>query len=123
LSSTLRAIGATVLAAVTLRLTRYEIAEESMTPALSPGDWVFAVKRPRRIRVGDIVVFEMQPGFEVVKRVADPPAGTDGLWLLGDNPEAGSVDSKSLGPIALDRVIARLVVRYRPGPLTAVGRS
>jgi hypothetical protein len=69
------------------------------------------------------VVFEMQPGFEVVKRVADPPAGTDGLWLLGDNPEAGSVDSKSLGPIALDRVIARLVFRYRPGPLTAVGRS
>jgi signal peptidase I len=122
-SPTLRAVAAAVLAAATLRLTRFEIAGESMTPALSPGDWVFAVKRPRRIRVGDVVVFEMHPGFEVAKRVAEAPAGIDGLWLLGDNPQAGSVDSRSLGLIAPDRVIARLLLRYRPRPLTAVSQK
>lgn len=92
-----------------------------MAPALMPGDWVFAVKRPKRVRVGDVVVFEMRPGFEVVKRVA-PPADADGLWLLGDNPDAGSVDSRSLGPIAPGRVVAKLLLRYRPRPLTAIGR-
>ncbi|MEX1207929.1 MAG: S26 family signal peptidase [Acidimicrobiia bacterium] len=122
MSSILRAAGATVLAALSLRLTRFEIAEESMTPALMPGDWVLAVKRPRGIRVGDVVVFEMQPGFEVVKRVAEPPPGSAGLWLLGDHPGAGSVDSRSLGAIPRDRVIARLILRYHPRPLAAVGR-
>lgn len=121
--SVLRAIGATALAAASLRLTRFEIAEESMTPALMPGDWVFAVKRPRRIRVGDIVVFEMRPGLDAVKRVATPPPGAAGLWLLGDNPAAGSVDSRSLGSIDPERIVARLLLRYRPLPVAGLSRT
>ena len=105
-----------LLAAVTGRLTRYEIAEESMLPALRPGDWVFATKRPRRVEPGMVVVFEMRPGFEAVKRVAPPPADAEGLWLLGDNPEAGSIDSRTLGPIDPERVTARVLLRYRPLP-------
>lgn len=109
-----------LLAALTLRLTRYEIAERSMAPTLQPGDWVLGVKRPRRIHPGMIVVYEMRPGFEAVKRVGVPPPGVDGLWLLGDNPDAGSVDSRSLGPIDPAQVTARLLLRYRPLPMRAI---
>ena len=103
-------------AALTGRLTRYEIAEESMLPALEPGDWVLATKRPRSIDPGMVVVFEMRPGFEAVKRVAPPPPGVEGLWLLGDNPQAGSVDSRTLGAIDPGRVTAKVLLRYRPWP-------
>jgi signal peptidase I len=77
------------------RMVRYEIRESSMEPALHPGDWV----------VG--------PG---------PNPGSPGslkpteLWVLGDNPAAGSVDSRTLGSLDLKLVTARIVARYRPWP-------
>jgi signal peptidase I len=110
------------------RFTRYEIAEHSMEPALRPGDWVLAIRSPRRIRRGHVVVAEhpSRPGFDVVKRVAavagEPVPGLGvtvppgGVWLLGDNPEAGSVDSRTLGSFPLDAVRARVVARYHPKP-------
>jgi signal peptidase I len=109
------------------RLTTYTIAERSMEPALHAGDWVIAVKRPRRLRRGDVVVVEHpgRPGFELVKRVAALPGdalpdGTavppDAMWLLGDNPGAGSVDSRTLGPLPSDLIRARAVARYHPWP-------
>ncbi|MDP2622504.1 MAG: S26 family signal peptidase [Actinomycetota bacterium] len=109
-----------MLAALGLRLVRHEIAEESMVPALRPGDWVLGVRRPQRLRTGDVVVFDLRPGFEVVKRVSPPPAGTHGLWLLGDNPAAGSVDSRMFGPVSADRIKSRLLLRYQPRPVQAI---
>ena len=120
ISPTLRTIGSVFVGAMTFRLVRYEIAEESMAPALNPGDWVVGVRRPRRARLGDVVVFEAEPGFDVVKRIAPAPPGVELLWLLGDNPEAGSVDSRGFGPIPADRLAARLLVRYRPRPIRAI---
>ncbi|MFH1105323.1 MAG: S26 family signal peptidase [Actinomycetota bacterium] len=111
------------VAALTLRLRRYEIAEESMSPTLSPGDRVLATRHPHRVKPGDVVVFELRPGFDVVKRVAVPPPGVDGVWVLGDNPGAGSVDSRTLGPIAPERIEARVEMRSRPRPIRAVGRD
>jgi len=111
------------IAALTFRLRRYEIAEESMSPTLSAGDRVLATRRPHRVRPGDVVIFELRPGFDVVKRVAAPPPGVDGVWVLGDNPGAGSVDSRILGPIAPERIEARVEVRSRPRPIRAVGRD
>ena len=128
--------GAVVAAAVLLsRLTRYEIAEQSMHPALSPGDWVLGVRNPARIASGDVVVLEMpgRPGFEIVKRVAavggdplDTPDGTrtvggDEVWVLGDHPAAGSVDSRHFGPVPRSAIRARLLWRYRPLPVVRIG--
>jgi len=108
------------------RLVAYEIRDHSMEPALHPGDWVLGV-RDGRARPGDVVVFEhpQRPGFEMVKRVAAPghePSGPTpgGIWVLGDNPAAGSVDSRTLGPIPRRSLQARLLVRYRPGPPSRV---
>jgi signal peptidase I len=110
------------------RLTRYEIAEHSMEPALRHGDWVIAVRRPRRLRRGDVVVLEhpRRPGFEMVKRVAalegelapdlGIPVPRGAVWVLGDHLASGSVDSRQLGPIARDAVRAVVVARYHPAP-------
>lgn len=94
------------------RLRRYEIAERSMAPTLSEGDWVIARRLTALPRRGAIVVFP-HPGAEdmdLVKRVvglpgehvaiangqvhidgsvlaepwADGPALPDGEWAVED---------------------------------------
>lgn len=125
-----RHVGAAGVIAAALmlgRLVRYEIVERSMVPALEAGDWVIGVRRPRRVRRGDVVVVA-HPGsaIEIVKRVAavggDPIPGSTvtlapgKLWLLGDNPAAGSIDSRTLGAVPVGSVRARIVARYRPWP-------
>jgi hypothetical protein len=110
------------------RPVRYEIADHSMEPVLRPGDWVIAWRRLGRIRVGDVVVVEhpQRPGFEMVKRVAalggEPGPGMPerDLWLHGDNPGAGSVDSRIIGGFPGSSLRARVVARYRPLPLRRI---
>jgi nickel-type superoxide dismutase maturation protease len=103
-------------AAVRLRLTRYEVAEDSMIPVLQPGDWVLGVRDPASIDIGDVVVIDHpgRPGFRLVKRVVDRD-GED-LVLAGDNP-GPSVDSRHFGSVPARDVIARLVLVYHPRPL------
>ena len=102
-----------VLAAMRGGVRRYVIAERSMSPTLSPGDWTLAKRTGKRPRRGSIVVFPI-PGpkdIEVVKRVvglpgetvaiakgqvhidgdvlaepwADGPTRPDGQWELGSS--------------------------------------
>ena len=107
-------------AAAWCRLVVYEIAERSMEPALRPGDWALGTRQPRRLCPGDIIVYRdpARADLEIVKRVAVPPAPiTSGeVWLLGDNPDAGSIDSRTMGPLPREWVTARLRLRYRPWP-------
>jgi hypothetical protein len=111
------------------RLAAYEIADHSMSPTLQPGDWVLGL-RGKRARRGQVVVFEhpLRPGFEMVKRVT-AAAGEDmgrvalgpgEMWVLGDNPDGGSVDSRVLGPIRAEWLRARLFLRYHPGPVAPI---
>jgi hypothetical protein len=123
------ALAAALLVVGLRRLVTYEVADRSMAPTLQPGDWALGW-RGRRARRGDVVVLEHpgRPGFEMVKRVAaGPGASVDGMalgageiWVLGDNPGAGSVDSRALGAIPVERVRARLFLRYHPGPLAPI---
>ncbi len=102
---------------------RFEIAERSMAPALLPGDYVVAV-RYAPVERGSVVVFP-HPGrddFYLVKRVAalpgDEVAGRileAGLvWVLGDDLNASTDDSRALGPIPIGAIEARVVWRYWP---------
>lgn len=104
-------------AAITGRWRRFEIADHSMRPALEDGEWVLGATRSA-LRVGDVVVCDRpgRPGFAIVKRIVsvDPTDGS--LWLLGDDPGAGSVDSRTFGSIPATAVTARLILRYRPHP-------
>jgi DNA-3-methyladenine glycosylase II len=73
-----------------------------MLPNLKPGDEVVATDT-RRARVGEVVVFEHpgQPGFWMIKRVAEPPGviDSDQAWVLSDNPKETRADSRTLGAL------------------------
>ncbi len=114
------------------RLWRVAVAENSMSPALLPGDWLLldptCSEWPRR---GSIVVFH-EPGTQTlaIKRVAARPGdrvrisqgilhlADDEAWLLGDNL-APSVDSRRYGPVPLESLVGRAWFRY--GPLGRFG--
>ena len=88
----------------------------SMLPTLRPGDCLL-VRRPRRVRSGDVVVarFEARPELLVVKRAVRPVDGCSGpglWWVEGDNP-AVTDDSRRYGPA---QVLGRVVLRYWPLP-------
>jgi len=53
------------------RFTRFEIVEESMAPALLPGDYLFARRQRGPLARGQVVMFEHphRDGFFLVKRV------------------------------------------------------
>jgi hypothetical protein len=106
---------------------RVAVDEQSMAPALDPGDWLLldptCDRWPRR---GSIVVFrEPETGILAIKRVAARPgdrvrisAGLlhldpDEAWLLGDN-SAVSVDSRRYGPVSLEALVGRAWFRYAP---------
>ena len=94
-------------------VVRVAVAEESMTPALCPGDWLIAW-RTARVRPGQVVLawHPQRPGFLLVKRVAWAEDG--GWWLASDNPGGGAVDSARFGAVPADKIVAVVLVRYWP---------
>jgi signal peptidase I len=107
-----------------------------MAPALLPGDWLLLDPTSGRWpRPGSIVVIrEPGTGILAIKRVvargrggslesrdARHPRPLDAreAWLLGDAP-AGSIDSRTYGPLDADELVARAWFRY--GPPRRIGR-
>jgi len=93
-------------------LLRVEVAENSMLPALRPGDWLIA-RRTRRIRPGQVVLawHPSRAGLLLVKRAARKADG--GWWLESDNPGApGATDSSRFGPVPEDKIVGRVLGRY-----------
>jgi nickel-type superoxide dismutase maturation protease len=92
---------------------RVVVAEQSMLPALHPGDWLLAF-RTRRVRPGQIVLawHPGKTGFLLVKRAAWREDG--GWWLASDNPAAGAVDSARFGPVPDEKIVAVVLARYWP---------
>jgi signal peptidase I len=111
---------------------RVAVIENSMQPAILPGDWLLTDPTARGWpRPGAVVVFR-EPGTDLlaVKRVVARDGhivGPDGLihlapgeaWLLGDH-DGHSVDSRTYGPVSFDRFVGRAWFRY--GPLRRIGR-
>ncbi|MCI4338017.1 MAG: S26 family signal peptidase [Thermoplasmata archaeon] len=117
------------------RSRRVEVFEQSMAPALQPGDrllvdpWAYRERPPGR---GDVVVLRdpESPTRFLVKRVGAvggeiPPGGTlplapGELWLEGDWGTV-SRDSRRFGAVPFAAVLGRAWWRYYPvdrrGPL------
>jgi len=84
-------------------LRRFVVVEDSMRPALVPGDGLLGV-RGARVRVGQVRVFPdpTSPSRWLVKRVgAVTGAGRRATFeARSDNPgAAGVVDSRHFGPV------------------------
>ena len=95
-----------------------------MLPTLRPGDRLLVSYR-RAPSAGDLVVARFVDGTVAVKRAVERRAsrtGTEGWWLLSDNPELG-VDSRHRGVVADESVLAVALVRIwpRPGRLGRLG--
>jgi nickel-type superoxide dismutase maturation protease len=98
-----------------LPLARYEVAGESMTPSIAPGERVVVNRAAYwfgRPRAGDVVVVR-DPRVEdrmLVKRIE---AGADGDdWLVrGDNSSA-STDSRAFGPVPRDLIVGKVWFHY-----------
>ena len=100
---------------------RVAVAERSMEPALSPGDWLLVRRRmragrPLRIRAGQLVIARHpdRPDLRLVKRAGRCLPG--GWWLESDNPHAGAVDSRRFGPVPPGLIEGRVLYRYRTAP-------
>ncbi len=96
-----------------------------MEPDLQEGSWAVLIPtRGRMPRVGDVVVAEHphRAGFELVKRVAAVSSRRRLVWLAGDNRKE-STDSEEFGPVAVDRVVGRVVLKLRPGMPRVIRRD
>lgn len=115
---------------------RVAVAEDSMRPAIEPGDWLLLDPTPagwpRRGSV--VVVREPGTGMLAIKRVAARAGdrvriragilhlAEDEAWLLGDN-EGPSIDSRRYGPLPAEELVGRAWLRYwPPGRFGRVGR-
>lgn len=97
-------------------LARFRVADDSMRPALAPGDYVLVNRwayRTRAPAVGDVVVLRdpEHPSLFLLKRVAslvDP----ERLFVMGDNTES-SRDSRAFGPVSRGLIVGKVWMRAR----------
>ena len=109
-------------------LRRYVVEGRSMLRAYAPGDRLLAERltyRLREPRVGDAVIVRRPGGGKAmdVKRIAAAPGsrvpvrgdpvvlGHDEWYVLGDNLSE-STDSRTLGPVRREDIVARVWRRY-----------
>ena len=92
-------------------IRRFRVAEESMLPALRPGEEI-VVTDSRRPVPGEIVVLPHpdRDEFWLVKRMVEPSASVphDMAWVLSDNHEVTKADSRSFGPIPIENLQPRV---------------
>ncbi len=97
--------------------TRVEVAGDSMTPTLEPGDRLLVLRLGHRwrLRPGDLVTLGAPPGpgrpARLVKRVVDADGAS--VEVAGDNPVA-STDSRTFGRLPARAVTGKVLYRYAP---------
>lgn len=91
---------------------------DSMRPTLRPGDRLLLSYR-RTPREGDLVVARLPDGTVATKRAVErrtTETGRPGWWLLSDNPAQG-VDSRRLGAVGDEDLLAVVLMRIWPPAL------
>lgn len=77
------------------------------------GSWLLVDRHPDDYRVGDAVFFERPD--EVLLLVAIAELGDSGLcYLATDDPECPGTDSRSLGWVALEHCVGRVILSLPP---------
>ncbi len=100
------------------------VTGDSMRPTLLPGDRLL-VRYGVRVRPGDLVLARFPDGVLGVKRVHERRLlrdGTEGWWLLSDDPHVG-IDSRHRGPVSQDAVTGVVLLRVWPRPTRFHGRA
>ena len=86
----------------------------------APGDRVLVDLQPGGVELGAAVMFEGRDGELLLGRVSEAPLELDpdlraqldagALWILTERDDCPGQDSDDLGPIAAERVVARLIM-------------
>jgi nickel-type superoxide dismutase maturation protease len=95
-------------------LSILRVAGDSLSPFLNHGDYILTGRLPgwaRRVRAGDIVVFQHPHYGAMVKRVQSISADGDGLFVVGEHPD--SFDSRSFGSIPHRWVTGKMLAAFR----------
>lgn len=97
-------------------LRRFRVEDDSMRPALEPGDYVLVNRWAYKFRPpakGDLVVVRdpETPDRFLVKRVSDASDAGE-IRVVGDNSNR-SRDSRSFGPIDHLEIIGKVWIRLR----------
>lgn len=84
----------------------FQVAGDSMFPALKEGDWVL-VNPNAAFEIGDIVVARhpFKKSVKIIKRIAEI-LSDEKYILLSDNPEDGT-DSRSFGAISAKDILGK----------------
>ena len=85
-----------------------KISGNSMYPELKPRSIVIATTWFRKLKVGDLIIFNHQ-NIDKIKRIS--AIKYDAIFVTGDNSDS-STDSRAFGWINLDNVIAKVVVPH-----------
>ncbi len=87
----------------------FRVADSSMEPGLSPGDYIFVNGFSQKVRVNDVVVMRHpSKNIYIVKRVRRISGSK--FYLLGDNAK-NSEDSRKFGALERDGLVGKLVFR------------
>ncbi len=100
-----------------MSIRRFVVAEESMLPALVPGE-EFVATDSRPAQNGEVVAFRHpeRDNFWMVKRMTAGPGEMVGdrllaageAWVTSDNPDATRADSRTLGPLPVSSLWVRV---------------
>ncbi|HEU5111707.1 MAG TPA: S26 family signal peptidase [Acidimicrobiia bacterium] len=102
-------------------MQRFQVSEDSMRPTLAPGD-EFVATASRTAEIGEVVALPHpdRQDFWLVKRLAAGPGALvdghgplarDRAWVISDNPDVATADSRSFGPVpvsSLQPMVTRL---------------
>jgi hypothetical protein len=84
-----------------------------------PGAHLFVDGHARRYHEGDMLLFRDGTGRVLLARVAPRPDSVapglgvaPGLWVLSDDPDCPSPDSRTLGPIPRERWAGRVLFAF-----------
>ena len=79
--------------------------------AFRPGAQLLIDRKHKDGRAGDVLLFRDELGRLLLGRVSAPPSPQTraGVWLLADNPQVSLLDSRTLGPIARNHIVGRVV--------------
>jgi signal peptidase I len=91
----------------------HKVTGDSMSPDFQEGDFVVLATIPfflKRLKIGDVIIFEHQLYGTLIKRIASFDPGTAEAYVEGTRPD--SLDSRRLGTIRRDAIRGKVIAHF-----------
>ena len=91
----------------------HKVTGDSMSPDYQEGDFVLIITGDfvyKRLKVGDVVVFENKLYGTLIKRIASFDPSTAEAYVEGTRPD--SLDSRRLGTIRRNAILGKVIAHF-----------